>query len=656
MRGLLSYIGALVGVFALILTFDSCAGHDITLPVEDSKVFPVCFSAGYPVADTRLSVEGTKIGWDKANDKVRIVAVSEDMKVGISELTVYETDGKTASFNGFVSMDSMPEDCYFMYPVNNSMNVNPEAGTISVPYNSQTGKHEPFMYARAQYNESGVSKEFIHVGAMLEITCEIDGVSQLTFAGNKLEPISPMIVNTVTGEISLAQESNVQITVPVQKDGNTYIAVPPVDLTNGFSIICSNSDGSSSMIKTFSSDGGLTGGYNFAEKVGCIIPITLKGTLETYNVTSSVPQVVHTKTQAGLLNGTTITFSMNKAGVSDKLIEEWGATLVNSDGQKVREITLTNANPPKGQTVTMDISNDWKLLPGGTYTFAPFYKIYGQKISLASQNIIVENPGVKLEIHGQTSYDKYSAGDVTGANSHPNTVIGGVAVTTNVDLGLITDYVATLDEIDMGAAEVTSLDEVKAYYGDLKKEQYKEYIMEVSYKIGPWKITANNDFHITGLPMEVDFTKGDPTSGNWNQSLMWAYLGITGYSNSWVTFRKGTGALVTPPLHVPGNIIVQTSIDAHTNCSNESDRVIMINACPSASESPITNSTKTYTPKKSSVLANSLKSQGYGSWITDLQLSSTNDALMYSNVNDNESIIYLNQTRVGIFKIKIHYQ
>lgn len=658
MNRLLSYIHDWVGILVLILVVMSCTDNDIYLPENGLNDYLVCLNAGYPYPDTRLSVEGTVVGWDMDSDTIKIVAASADKKTGASELTVYEVSnyGKTASFTGFVSMDAQPVDCYFMYPVHNSMTVNPETGEISVPYNNQSGKHEPFMYAKTAYSPEGVNETLSHIGAMLEITCNIVGVEQLTFAGNHLEPLSPILVNSGTGATSVAKEANVQITVPVQTEGKTYIAVPPVNLEKGFSIICSNVDGSKAMIKTFSSDGGLSSGYDFSSKVGHVIPIILEGTLETYEIVSSDAVVAHTKTPEGLLNGSSVTFTMSKTGVSDKLIEEWGATLVNSDNEIVREIKYTNVNPPVGQTVTMDIANDWKLLPGGSYTFAPYYKIYGQRFSLASQAVTVEDPGVKMEIHGQTSYDKYISNDVSGANNHANTLIEGVSVTTNVDLSIISDFSAALDGNDMGEVSVTSGTVVTASYGNLTKTEYEKYSMKVSYEIGPWKIEAERDFHITGLPMEVDFTAGDPTSGNWTQSQKWGYLGIAGYSNKWVTFKKGTGALLTPKLHVPGDIKVKTAIDAHTNCSDESDRVIMINACPSNSYSSLTSSDKTYTPKKSSVLANGLASQGYGSQITDIKLSSENNALMYSNVIDDESWLYLNQTRVGIFKIKIQYQ
>lgn len=658
MKGMISYFNRMVAAFAVTVAALSCAGHDIDLHSGGAYDYPIHMSAGYPSADTRISVSGTSVSWDKDNDMIKVVAIASDKTTtGTSELSIYDLsdDGRTASFAGFVSMTAMPDYCCFMYPVHNSMTINPGTGQISVPYNSQTGYHEPFMYARTTYSED-VKTQFHHIGAMLEITCEIEGVKQLTFAGNGLEKLSPVIVNSATGEYSVSDEANLQITVPV-REGKTYIAVPPVNLKNGFSIICSNADGSQSMIKTFSSDGELSSGYDFSQKVGHILPVTLQGTLENFNVASSDPTVEH-MTSDGLLTGTSVVFNMTKTGASDKLVEEWGATLLNSKGQLVREVKYTNATPPEGQTVTMEVRNEWKLLPEGTYTFAPYYKIYGQKISLASKDIKVEDPGVKLKISGQTSYDKYLAGSVSDANNHTPTLIKDVAVTTNVDASLMGGtYKVLLDRSEIAMKSVTSGNgESVRSYGDIHKTEFRSYDMEVSFSIGPWEINEVKVFHITGLPLEADFTKADPSSSNWNQGPKWSYLGIAGYSRTWVTFKKGTGGLITPKLHVPGNIGVQTAIDAHTNCSNESDRDIFINACSSDVESVMTSGQKTYRPTKSSVLESGLKSQGYGSWIEGLHLSSTDNALMYSNVIDDESWLYLNQTRVGVFKIKIHYQ
>lgn len=645
----------LVCVYAV----SACTGVEEFLPEGNGSVgYPVTLAAIQPYADTKISVNGTSVAWEQ-EDKIQLTAVAADNSTGTSELTWFSgmegKDGHTASFSGFVSMSSAPVDCYFIYPVESSTVIDAATGKITLYYNSQSGQHEPFMYAKTAYDENGIYARLAHVGAVLELDVQIDDVAQISFAGNRLETLSPVIVNALTGDVSFTSQSNVQITVPVQKDGKTYIAVPPVNLEKGFSIICSNSDGSRSMIKTFSSDGGLGSGYDFTSKVGHIIPITLTGTLESYSVTSSLPVVEHTK-NGGLLTGTAVRFAMNKGGVSDKLIEEWGATLVNSDGMVVRDLKYTNADPMRGNEVVMNVTNNWKLLPAGTYTFTPYYMIYGQRISLNSQNVTVSDPGIRLTLNGQTSYDKYKAGNVPGANSHTNTKIEGISVSTNVDLSLIDSYSASLsdengNDADLGAPSVSSGTEVIASYGDKTRTKYQAYRFKASLKVGAITVSQERDFHITGLPLEANFSTNP---SNWTPK--WSYIGITGYSNKWVTFKKGSGGFRSPAFHIPSDIGVQTQIDAHTNCSNTSDRDIHITTCTNTHNSAVTSGVTTYRPKYSSVLANSLKSQGYSSWITGYTLNPTKNCMLYSVLIDNESIIFINQTRVGIFKLKIHYK
>ena len=646
----------LVCVYAV----SACTGVEEFMPEGNGSVgYPVTLAAIQPYADTKISVNGTSVAWEH-DDKIQLTAVAADNSTGTSELTWFSSmegkDGHTASFSGFVSMSSAPQDCYFVYPVESSTVIDAATGKITLYYNSQSGQHEPFMYAKTAYDENGIYARLAHVGAVLEVDVQIEDVAQISFAGNRLETLSPVIVDAKTGEVTFSSQSNVQITVPVQKEGKTYIAVPPVNLEKGFSIICSNSDASRSMIKTFSSDGGLDSGYDFTSKVGHIIPITLTGTFESYAVTSSLPVVEHTKNAGGLLTGTAVRFTMNKVGVSDKLIEEWGATLVNSDGIVVRDLKYTNADPMRGNEVVMNVANNWKLLPAGTYTFTPYYMIYGQRISMNSQNVTVSDPGIRLTLNGQTSYDKYKAGNVSGANSHTNTKIEGISVSTNVDLSLIDSYSASLsdengNDADLGAPSVSSGTEVIASYGDWTRTKYQAYKFKASIKVGELTVSQERDFHITGLPLEANFSTNP---SNWTPK--WSYIGIAGYSNKWVTFKKGSGGFRSPAFHIPSDIGVQTQIDAHTNCSNTSDRDIHITTCTNTHNSAVTSGVTTYRPKYSGTFADLLTSQGYSSWITGFTLNPTKNCMLYSVLIDNESFIFINQTRVGIFKLKIHYK
>lgn len=621
--------------------------------------YPVSLSVRQPYEETRISVNGTSVAWEE-DDRLQVTAADVDGNTGTSALTWFSRvdgkDGHFASFSGFVTMNSMPADCYFIYPYKSVTSVDGKTGKITLYYNNQTGLHEPFMYSKTAYDENGISTKLNHVGAMLEIQVNIDGVSQLTFAGNRLEGLSPVIVDAATGEVSFTNEANVQITVPVQSEGKTYIAVPPVNLEKGFSIICSNADASKSMIRSFSSDGNFSSGYDFSSKVGQIIPITLSGNLESYSVTSSDPVVAHTKNASGLLTGTSVSFSMNKTGASDKIIEEWGATLVNADGTVVREAKYTNATPVDGSTVTMSISNNWKLLPAGTYTFTPYYMIYGQKISMDSyvKTVTVSDPGVSLVIGGQTSYDKYKAGNVSGANTHANTLIEGVNVSTNVDLSIIDSYSASLDGADLGNASVTSGTSVVASYGNLTRTQYKTYLCKAEMTVGPVTFTSERDFHITGLPYEADFTSSNPTG--WSPA--WAFVGGNlKYSDKRVNYTNSAtselqAGVRSPQFYTPTSIIVKTAFDA---CGRNVDFSLFGAVIDKAAYLDIYY--VACAPNESSVIFGSncvrahydvaYSQNGYLAWSSNLTLSSSTPSIMYSA----KSKLY----DKALYKVKIHY-
>lgn len=560
MRKRFSYIYCMMKSALVMLAVSACTGLGYPEDVDVCREYPVLLSADVPEPSTKMSVDGIVTGWE-SGDRIQITAVSAGGSAATSELTWFSNvegkDSHFASFSGFVTMNEAPQDCYLIYPVKASTSVDVSSGNVTLYMNGQTGLHEPFMYAYAPYDENGIHAKMNHVGAMLEIDVKMPEVTQITFAGNRLEKLSPVIVDPKTDEVSFSSEVNVQITVPVNPDGKTYISVPPVNLEKGFSLICSNADATKSMIRSFSSDGGIDSGYDFSQKSGHIIPIVLDGELVSYSVTSTAPVVEHTKTSAGLLNGTSVKFTMSKSGVPDKMIEEWGATLVNSDGVTVRKTLYTNADPIIGGEVTMAVANDWKLLPAGQYTFTPYYIIYGRKISMseAAKTINIPDPGVKLEIHGNTSYDRYLAGDIDGANSHTSTLIEGVAVTANVDLSIIDSYYATLDGADMGEASVTSTDEVRASYGNLTKTEFRAHDLVATIKVGAAEFTITRPFHITGLPYSVRF------DGNAMQTT-WTNSNITLAQDHYM-FPVGTSYIVSPRFHAPADMSVSSTMSAY---------------------------------------------------------------------------------------------
>lgn len=664
MMKMFSYIVRFLLIMSVGASLSSCSGVDFPEGnVREERDYPVLLATSG--VDTRISIDGTAMVWDE-DDCIHLTAVAEDDARGEATLAFYnyltEGDRHAASFSGFVTMTSVPKECYFVYPQSSFSSVDPDSGVLTLYYNNQSGEHEPVLYAAAEYSEIGVNETLTHVGAMLEIEVAMEGVSQITFVGNCLEKLSPVYVDTGSGEVTVASESsyNVQITVPVQSEGKTYIAVPPVNMNKGFSLICSNADASVSMIRTFSTDGGTASGYDFSTRVGQIIPVTLEGTLTGYSVTCSAPVVSHTR-KDGLLYETSVTFSMNKQGASDKIIEEWGANFIrnrnpldpDSKDVVVRTVAYTNENPiVSDASVAMNKVDGWPLLPAGEYTFAPYYKIYGQAVSLASQTITVADPGITLEISGQTSYDKYLAGNLDGtggANSHANNLIEGVQVSTNVHLDIISSYAATLSGADMSADldGISSGASVVASYGNLTRTSFKSYPMAATLVVGGITLTADRTFHLTGLPYEVNFASGNPT----NLSPAWGTpLGSAEYSDNRITYKGGLisdadGAIVSPEFYIPDNeITVLTYADV---CCKKDDTKLHVEPCALGCET-IKFGSVTVTAHKIGAFS-SLSSKGYIQASSTVVLNNSASCLMYAATGPAYSY------NVGFYQVKINY-
>lgn len=557
---------------ALTLGFSilSCSGVEIPGGENAAAAdYPVKIIAGAG-ADTRIAVDDIALTWE-SDDVLKLTAVAADGSSAAAELNIYkidENDPSSAAFSGFVSLLAAPQECYFLYPNSSATSYNSATGRVKIQYNAQSGRHEPIMYAKTAYNQDGMVADMKHVGAILELDVQIPELASVTFAGNNLEDIYPVEVDPESGEIFFPNEVGVQITVPVQADSPTYICVPPVNLKKGFSLICSKADGSY-LVKSFSSDGSLSGGYDFSAKVGSLIHIDLTGEFEDFSISAASLTGYHTK-NGSLISGTEVNFVMNRKGISNKLIEEWGANLLNSEGQVVRNVSYTNATSINGQTVKMNVANNWKLLPAGDYIFTPYYKMYGQVITLPTEILTISDPGVKITVSGTTSYDKYKAGNVSGANSHSNNLIESVSVTTNLDLSIIDSRELILDGTSLGNGTWSS---GTMSYGNITRNDFKAYTGKASIKVGNLTFEGTKDFYITGLPYEINFANGDNTS--------WAKLGGAKYSSKRIEFEAGTisakdGAIVSPKFYIPASLNVSTAVDACGRHTQEKNRKVYL--------------------------------------------------------------------------------
>ena len=622
----------------------SCSQVDTPSLPGDNK-YPIHLSAS-PRTQTKISVDGTSLGWE-ASDILQITAVSSDGKSAVSDLSVYSIDNTNshiASFTGFVTIESAPVDCYFTYPSGNAMSVDVPQGKVVARFNAQDGQHKPFLYSRVSYSSDGMETELKFAGAMLQITVAVEGVCSLAFFGNNFEDMFPLIIDPATGEYTKSDEMGYIIQVPVQSEGPTYICVPTVNLEDGFSIVLIDAQGHQ-MVRSFSD--GSTGGYDLSNKAGYIIPITISGEFEGFGVTYSSLEYGHTYKE-NLLSGTGVSFIMDKSGVPNARIEEWGATLVDGKGNVVRKYVSNDGAALSNAKVSLGVEGNYKLLPAGDYVFSPYYKAYGQKVTLGSQVITIPDPGVQITLDGYTSYDKYTAGDITAANNCENTTIFDVSASINVHSDIIDSYVATLDGAEIGA---TSSSGSSKSFGDITRSTFKAYPYSVTVTVGNLTFSASRDFHITGLPLVVNFNGGNP--GSWGV--------INGsFTGDCVEFNSsGQSALRSPKFHVPTgdntkDLYVKTAFDGcgknvyykvpilnivadkveyldiyFTTCASTQNSVVMGNSCVRAHYKV------------------SYGTGGYLSYSPKMQLRAAKPCVMYSASN--------NLYTKAIYKVKVEY-
>lgn len=633
---------------ALSITFiSSCAGVDAP-DLTVSQKYPVSLSATSG-EQTKVSINGTSVGWE-SSDILQITAVSQSGISAVSDLSFYsfnETSDNIASFTGFVTMSEAPSECYFTYPAGNAMTVDPSKGKIMARFNYQDGTHKPFLYSKKEsYDESGISTHLKYAGAMLEVDVQVEGVCSLAFFGNNFEDMFPLIIDPATEEYTKSDEMGYIIQVPVQSEGPTYICVPTVNLEDGFSIVLIDAQGHQ-MVRSFSD--GSTGGYDLSNKAGYIIPITISGEFEGFGVTYSSLEFGHTY-KDNLLSGTGVSFIMDKSGVPNARIEEWGATLVDSKENIVRKYTSTDGSALNGSLTTLETVGEYKLLPAGEYFFTPYYIAYGDTVSFETVTVTIPDPGVEITLGGHTSYDKYRDGKTSEANNCASNIIYDLSASVNVHPSIRDSYSAVLDGDDItSTADSTGLSSVS--FGNVEKNSLKSYQYKVTVKVGNLTFEESRDFHITGLPMEVDFNGGNP--GSWGV--------INGsFTGDFVEFNSsGQSALRSPKFHVPTgdntkDLYVKTAFDG---CGKNVDyKVPILNIVADKVEYLDIYFTTCASTQNSVVMGNSCVpahykviygTGGYLSYSPKMQLTAAKPCVMYSASN--------NLYTKAIYKVKVEY-
>jgi hypothetical protein len=226
---------------------------------------------------------------------------------------------------------------------------------------------------------------------------------------------------------------------------------------------------------------------------------------------------------------------------------------------------------------------------------------------------------------------------VSGANSHTNTLIEGVSVSTNLDLTLIDSRQVLFDSANLGNGTWSS---GTISYGNFTKSERRAYQLTATIKVGNLTYSASRDFCITGLPLEVNFANGDAS---------WGKLGGAKHDGSYMLYQYSgisaqDGAVVSPAFYVADNINVMTYADATIK---KSDYYLYVAAC-AASSSQLTFGDAKIVMNKIGTFA-SHGSKGYNQCDKTVKLTKTSPSLIFAA---NAPV----PNNIALHKIKIEYK
>lgn len=257
--------------------------------------------------------------------------------------------------------------------------------------------------------------------------------------------------------------------------------------------------------------------------------------------------------QNSVLQGTNVKVNFPSADVSNVNI-----TITKGD-VVMRSMTDDNLIIENGKKVAVSRSNDaaWPYLPSGIYTISGYYTMAGEEITISPATLTVARPeGITITgFNAYTSYTKYNAGDVSGANALKGSLIYVQASNINVSPAILAKY-ANLLSLDY----TSSGKKGSIVTGTLTKEvvapAYGEY-SDIKYSFdGVVGATMSSKCHVTGIPYKLSLSTND--SGDmawrikdkveWNGSEM-----LLGY------YSTGTPT-ATKTFNVPRNTDVKVNV------------------------------------------------------------------------------------------------
>ena len=222
------------------------------------------------------------------------------------------------------------------------------------------------------------------------------------------------------------------------------------------------------------------------------------------------------------------------------------------------------------------------FLPSGEYVLKGTYKLGGVEYNLGEVTFIVNPPFTApgepalqvTEYNVYTSYTKYAAGDIAGANALDGSAIYAEIIKANISDDILDMYGknAVLTFNLEGGVTISG-----EGYATVDGTQFGEYVLEsISASFNgstPSTTSEGNTYHITGIPYTYDFTDTQKTewmadgwtiNGNVDTGLSIGSLEVGGATlhRKIPILGEYSGFMVSPRFALPESISIKSTLSA----------------------------------------------------------------------------------------------
>lgn len=545
MKTKLFYIGA------MILAVCSCAKENVNNSSNEPSSIPTEPMTLTVGTMTRTSLDGKNVLWSEGD---MVSVISNVQGAPAVNMNVTEINGATATISGDVAVGTT--ELMMVYPTsalssssfngaNPTMTVNLPADQIAVVGTFANNSNISVAYATKTPGKPEVGTVAFHnVCGMIKfaIPSNIENVKKVVFTNSGTDAIAGQYtVNPCSTPLAGSSVAGGSTSITMSGDfvpGSQFCILALPSEVKGFTITMETATKAYSIVSE----------SEFTVTSGSSSNLGSMAFKEAPKVTP-----VHVNSDINdKFAGTEITLS--NANISDG---ETTVTIKNADGVEYRKFTYTGVE----KDITIAVADKNPYLPAGSYTAEFKYAVGTKSYGLVSSSFDVKAPDASrftLTLNEPvTSYSKYLAGDIAGANLWTNDKVGNLGATVNISDAVLKQMETACEFLVDGESKGSTQAVSDGAYAasTIEKLPMAEHKLAAKINFDGVEInSAEKAFVITGLPHVFAMNENEFTLSR-GSTFENGYIKLGG--NALQTGDRGASSKVS--FCVPQNINVKTN-------------------------------------------------------------------------------------------------